>query len=371
MSPARGPGEIGDTDTPDVVIDVYALRTFYLSLDMHLLPVTDPSSDWVGGTCVADCRAGRSHGPAPVDYCTCGIYAVKNLDNLNYPSARGLVAVVRLEGPTIEGDLGYRAAAARVVALWIAPGVVKSEEHSKLQANLPGVPFFDGLDDMVDHFPGVDRTANHHPPAPTPLQRIALRAARTLAAGLRLGVGPAFTVLFCWLSLEIARQLSISPDWLPGSNLSTDWTPRDAIYAVPKVVNALTQSIAALSVFTALLTIAVSVDAIVALFRISFGRRNLRFSFTASRKLLVLGIAAPLVSPNAAGSAVVLAFCLSLGISALLASNRPFTISRGPVIQPVKLMGTSVATPKPRQRARLVPPTPHGSSPTDTGDEKS
>lgn len=41
MSPARGPGEIGDTDTPDVVIDVYALRTFYLSLDMHLLPVTD------------------------------------------------------------------------------------------------------------------------------------------------------------------------------------------------------------------------------------------------------------------------------------------------------------------------------------------
>lgn len=63
--------------------------------------------------------------------------------------------MIRLEGSTIAGDLGYRVAAARVVAIWTGPGVLTEPELGRLRTNLPGVDFFDRLCEMLDAFPGL------------------------------------------------------------------------------------------------------------------------------------------------------------------------------------------------------------------------
>lgn len=67
------------------VIDAYAVRTFNLSVDMHLMPVTDTNTDdWEGGVCIARCKdLTVTHGPVPDDGCHCGIHAAKTMDTLS------------------------------------------------------------------------------------------------------------------------------------------------------------------------------------------------------------------------------------------------------------------------------------------------
>ena len=61
----------------------------------------------------------------PVEDCTCGVYAfwtVEELLDQYLDFARRIVAVIRMEGLTIEGDNGVKANAAQIVAWWCAGG---------------------------------------------------------------------------------------------------------------------------------------------------------------------------------------------------------------------------------------------------------
>ena len=103
------------------VVGVHGLRTFRVSLDGNLLPLTQLTNDWAGGRCVARCAVGGHH-TAPETACTCGIHSFRDREHLakQFAAADSLVAVVALEGATVEGERGWRSQAAQVVAVWVA-----------------------------------------------------------------------------------------------------------------------------------------------------------------------------------------------------------------------------------------------------------
>lgn len=106
------------------------------------------STAWRDGTCIAECSKGARH-QAPADGCTCGVYSFRDLDHLRrqYSKSATLVGVIALEGRVVEGDSGWRAQAARLVALWEqAPGVVDV---------LLGVKRYRQVDDMVRAYSGL------------------------------------------------------------------------------------------------------------------------------------------------------------------------------------------------------------------------
>ena len=129
-----------DRSDLEPVVGVYGLRTFRVSLDGNLLPLTQLSNDWAGGRCVARCAVGGEH-TAPETGCTCGIYSFRDLVHLakQFAAAHSLVAVVALEGATVEGDRGWRSQAAQVVAVWIADDALPSHLRTALLERLPGV----------------------------------------------------------------------------------------------------------------------------------------------------------------------------------------------------------------------------------------
>ena len=122
------------------VVGVYGLRTFRVSLDGNLLPLTQLTNDWAGGRCVARCAVGGEH-TVPETACTCGIHSFRDRAHLakQFAAADSLVAVVALEGATVEGDRGWRSQAAQVVAVWIADDALPSHLRTALLDRLPGV----------------------------------------------------------------------------------------------------------------------------------------------------------------------------------------------------------------------------------------
>ena len=149
------------------VVGVYGLRTFRVSLDGNLLPLTQMSIDWAGGRCVARCAVGGDH-TAPETGCTCGIHSFRDLAHLakQFAAADSLVAVVALEGATVEGDRGWRSQAAQVVAVWIADDALPSHLRTALLDRLPGVRGYSSPDEMVAAYPGLT-CAGGYPPAPS------------------------------------------------------------------------------------------------------------------------------------------------------------------------------------------------------------
>ena len=141
------------------VVGVYGLRTFRVSLDGNLLPLTQLSNDWVDGRCVARCAVGDEH-TAPETGCTCGIYSFRDLEQLaeQFTAARSLVAVVALEGAAIEGDRGWRSQAGQVVALWIADDALPSHVRAALLERLPGVHEHTNPEELVAAYPGLTCT---------------------------------------------------------------------------------------------------------------------------------------------------------------------------------------------------------------------
>jgi hypothetical protein len=71
------------------------------------------------GELEANCRT-RGHAP-PGTKCRCGIYAAKSLDHLREIGYNGLgvIGEVALAGEVVEGELGYRAARAWPVKLYV------------------------------------------------------------------------------------------------------------------------------------------------------------------------------------------------------------------------------------------------------------
>ncbi|MFD4356738.1 hypothetical protein ACFWPX_29600 [Nocardia sp. NPDC058518] len=151
----------------DLAVGLYAVRTFCVDPSGRLLPVAAHryyrgANAWTRGHCIATCLAypGSVHN-VPDETCDCGIYAFADTRPLRaqYSQAHGLVAVIALEGAVLEGEHGYRAQAARVVALWAEPTVVDPSLRSKITDNLDDdVTFYDDLDTMVAAYPGLRHT---------------------------------------------------------------------------------------------------------------------------------------------------------------------------------------------------------------------
>lgn len=164
----------------ELQVGVHGLRTFRVSDDGNLLPVTAVDDSWRGGVCIARCRRNPAHA-APADRCRCGIYTFRNLPVLRsqYEPASYLVAVVALEGQTLEGIRGWRSQAGRVVAVWVAPGALPTTLLAALSAHLPGVPFHDDVDGMLADYPelsvAVPATAAPVAGRPFPIRRRPVR----------------------------------------------------------------------------------------------------------------------------------------------------------------------------------------------------
>jgi hypothetical protein len=140
----------------DLQFDVHGLRTFRVSDDGNLLPVTAVDDSWRGGVCIARCRHRPSHR-APVESCRCGIYTFRTLSVLRgqYAPADLLVAVVALEGQTLAGSRGWRSQAGRVVALWVASEALSDNLLMKLSDNLPDVKIYQDVDEMLALYPDL------------------------------------------------------------------------------------------------------------------------------------------------------------------------------------------------------------------------
>ena len=201
-------------DGPEPVVGLFALRTFRVSANGFLVPLSFTSADWADGTCIARC--GRGHA-APADGCTCGVYSLRDLRDLRvqYWTARRLVAVVALEGQTVEGTKGWRSQAARVIDVWTGSGRwgLPAEQDALLRQNLPGVRFHPDLDRMLAGYPELV-------PAPRPRSAAFARAGRSWwssVIGLRVPVrralvwAAAVTLLTMVLVGVTARSVPVYP----------------------------------------------------------------------------------------------------------------------------------------------------------------
>lgn len=146
------------------IVGLWGLRTFRISADLRLIPVAQATADWADGTHTAVCRSltsrvlRRPRHEAPVPDCTCGIYATRSLQFLRrqYSTAADVVAVVSMGGKTIEGEYGWRAATAEVVAIAIRPGLLTPAETVELIGHLPaGVKVYQDAEQMVQLYPGL------------------------------------------------------------------------------------------------------------------------------------------------------------------------------------------------------------------------
>ena len=93
----------------------------------------------------------------PAEDCTCGVYAfwtVEELLDQYLEFARHIVAVIRLDGLTIEGDNGVKANAAQIVAWWCAEDA--PELATACAASAPDTRRYFDRDVMVGHIHAPD-----------------------------------------------------------------------------------------------------------------------------------------------------------------------------------------------------------------------
>jgi hypothetical protein len=136
--------------------DAYALRTFAVK-DGRLTSIVQGGGHWEDGRCIATCRKDPDH-VAPVEDCTCGVYAfwtVEELLNQYLDFARHMVAVVRLDGECIEGDNGVKANAAQIVAWWCAEDA--DELIAACEANAPDTRRYFDRDVMLGLYPAPQK----------------------------------------------------------------------------------------------------------------------------------------------------------------------------------------------------------------------
>jgi hypothetical protein len=109
---------------PDLVEEIVAFRGWGLARGWRRVELLSfnrfvwPTGAWT----VAECRGGCG-ADIPGERCTCGIYAARDREHLLRIGYMGdyaqVVGEVGLAGKVIPGDLGWRAARARVRRLWV------------------------------------------------------------------------------------------------------------------------------------------------------------------------------------------------------------------------------------------------------------
>ena len=308
------------------VVGVYGLRTFRVSLDGNLLPLTQLTNDWAGGRCVARCAVGGDH-TAPETACTCGIHSFRDRAELakQFAAADSLVAVVALEGATVEGDRGWRSQAAQVVAVWIADDALPSHLRTALLERLPGVREYTSAEEMVATYPGLTCSAGY-PPAPsrpreasTAVTGLVRRWDLTQAATFLLTVGIKTAVLSCLLQLGMvapAEPQGVLQSWLTATR------------------NLLTYLVLNPGVLTAAYAIAIIVGTVVAIGQTRKLAWLARITWRAATLSLALPLAATFAGLNPpwatwCGFAVI--YMLMHGCAAFGATQRPVMAALGPV----------------------------------------
>ena len=140
--------------------DAYAVRTFK-AVDGKLESVTQRGGHWEDGVCIATCVVDPEH-VAPVDDCTCGVYAWWTVEKLleQYPDAEQMVAIIRMGGEIIEADNGVKAGEAQIVAWWCADDATELIEACQVSAS--GARRFFDRDVMATIYPPPAERRNSH-----------------------------------------------------------------------------------------------------------------------------------------------------------------------------------------------------------------
>lgn len=135
----------GETAEP-MIGEVTALRSFRITDDGYLLPLTDAGGHepWPTETSSAKCNRKKPH-LAPDPHCTCGFYAYGNRawvenDGL-YAWSRLVLAAVHCSGRLVAGEKGLRGEKMRLVGCYVSKGI-PSAVLDRLKENYPGVEFF-------------------------------------------------------------------------------------------------------------------------------------------------------------------------------------------------------------------------------------
>ncbi len=208
-------------DSLEPLVGVFALRTFRVSVDGFLLPVSFVGDDWAKGLCIAGCRKAPHSAPDP--QCTCGLYSLTDLHELRtqYHQADKLLAVVALEGSSIEGAMGWRSQAARVVAMWVSPHRrrgVPDVQVAAMRANYPDIAFYTDRAGMLARYPALI-------PPPRPRRTALADATRRTASAIRHGRMSSRSAL--WWAVTAAASFTVMvllgqpKTWMTGTAITT------------------------------------------------------------------------------------------------------------------------------------------------------
>lgn len=153
---SRGGNFDGATAEP-MIGEVTALRSFRLTDDGFLLPLTDAggTDPWPVTISTAKCNLGRDH-LSPDPDCSCGFYAYGNRawveDTGEYMWSRLILAAVHCSGRLVAGEKGVRAEKVRLVACYVnkhAPAAVLE----RLRVNYPDVEFHASRKSLLEAHP--------------------------------------------------------------------------------------------------------------------------------------------------------------------------------------------------------------------------
>ncbi|MDO5681704.1 MAG: hypothetical protein Q4G46_02590 [Propionibacteriaceae bacterium] len=207
----------------DIAVGLLGLRTFRIREDGYLLPVTFNADDdwaeipesWSLGYCIARCRRSRYDAPAlheaPAEACRCGIYSWNTLSRLqqNYREHTDhVVAVVALEGQTIEGTSGFRSQAARIVALWLNERLVPADVCRAVRTTYAGVPIHRHRTTMIRRLLSDQAALSEPPRAPTVSVRPSMRLRQVCVRAVS-AVARNLTWALWWLVPAVALGLLV------------------------------------------------------------------------------------------------------------------------------------------------------------------
>lgn len=160
--------EFGGMAVEPMVGEITALRTFRITDDGYLLPLTEAggTEPWPVATSSAKCNRGKNH-LAPDVECSCGFYAYGNrawVENSNmYLWSHIALAAVHCSGRIVAGEKGLRAEKMRLVACYVnkhAPRHVLD----RLAQNYPDVEFHDSKKSLLAAHPETPLDTYFEPP---------------------------------------------------------------------------------------------------------------------------------------------------------------------------------------------------------------
>lgn len=160
--------DFGMETAEPMVGEVTALRSFRLTDDGYLLPLTEAGGydPWPTTTSAAKCNRGKSH-LAPDPDCTCGFYAYGNRGwvqgNGQYLWSQIILAAVHCSGRLVAGEKGLRAEKVRLVACYVnkhAPATVQE----RLREHYPDVEFHQSRKSLLTAHPETHLSTYVAPP---------------------------------------------------------------------------------------------------------------------------------------------------------------------------------------------------------------